>query len=112
KGAVWAVAASLRGGLLASAGQDGTIALYAADTGKVLRRIETPQSRVRALAFSPDGKVLASTGVLNMVGKRKGLVVLWDVQTGRALRELDGHTSEAWALAFAPDGKSLVSAGR
>src|ERR1043165_7301257 len=58
-----------------------------------------------AMAFSPDGKFLAS------VNNRDagGIIKLWDVVTGREIKEFVGHTANIHSLAFSPDGKLLVS---
>jgi WD40 repeat protein len=54
------------------------------------------------LAFSPDGKLLAT-------GEGKGKVRLWCPDTGRNLTTLSGHAYLIYSLAFSPDGKWLVS---
>ena len=60
---------------------------------------------VTSLAFSPDGKVLASGG-------QDPEVRLWDTTSGKELRKLEGHSGLVRALGFAPDGKTLASAGQ
>jgi WD40 repeat protein len=60
------------------------------------------------VAFSPDGKTLASGGEgLN----RKGEVKLWEVATGQENATLKAHASHVMAVAFSPDGKLLASGG-
>src|SRR5947207_15480611 len=71
-----------------------------------LARIGTTRLRhggwVIMVAFSPDGKLLASSGNDN-------LVRLWEPQTGREVRRLTGHTGWVNTVTFAPDGKTLAS---
>jgi len=58
---------------------------------------------VCAVAFSPDGRWLAS-------GSYDTTVKLWDIATGRQLRTLTGHTDTVWDAVFTPDGRWLASA--
>jgi WD40 repeat protein/uncharacterized caspase-like protein len=58
---------------------------------------------IRSVAFSPDGRWLAS-------GAKDNTVKIWEVGTGRLLRTLYGHGSAVNAVAASPDGKLLASA--
>jgi WD40 repeat protein len=58
---------------------------------------------IYSLAFSPDGKLLATAGFDN-------LVKLWDFAAGgKEIRTLTGHVGPVYSVAFHPDGKTLVS---
>ena len=56
---------------------------------------------VSALAFRPDGKLLAA-------GDYHGLVRLWDTATGRQVGVPMRQGAIVWSLAFSPDGKTLA----
>jgi serine/threonine protein kinase len=74
-------------------------------TDNALRTLEGHTSNVFALAYSPDGKTLASGSVDNTVK-------LWNASTGAVIRTLEGHTDSVRALAYSPDGKTLASGSR
>jgi WD40 repeat protein len=63
------------------------------------------QDVVRSVAFSPDGKRLASAS-------GDGSVILWNVEYRRPLTTLKGQKGAVYSVAFSPDGKLLASAGR
>jgi WD40 repeat protein len=59
---------------------------------------------VRAVAFSNDGRVLASAG-------NDSTIRIWDTVTHRELNTIRGHSGSVLAVAYSPDGRTLASAG-
>jgi WD40 repeat protein len=140
---VTALAFTPDGSQLAVGTSTGQIKLFDAHRGKLLRSLDDVKAKlldkesteewkalsramgsVASLAFSPDGKLLASCGdsfvdfsrVFNsrgQLGERTtgpGRIKVWDVNTGVLKHDLVGH-SHARAVAYSPDGKLLASAG-
>jgi hypothetical protein len=69
------------------------------------RKLRTSQPGiVYAVAFSPDGRLLAT-------GHNKAPVLLWDAATGRLVRQIEAGDGATRCLAFSPDGRWLASGG-
>jgi WD40 repeat protein len=89
--------------LLAIGSDDTTVRVVEAATGRLLwSAVHDPDQGVRQVAFSPDGRLLASCG--------GDSVKLWDVKKGNEVRVLEGHIGRVGGLAFSPDGRLLASA--
>jgi nucleoside phosphorylase/Tol biopolymer transport system component len=112
---VVAVAWEPGGNRIASAGGDGLVRVWEANTGQtlltyrghpwVLKNVNMAPT-IYMLAWSPEGLRLASAGVGTAV-------YVWDAATGQDIITYTGHSGwlpNVWALAWSPDGKRIASA--
>lgn len=89
---------------LIAGAQDDVVVMLDATDGSVLATVDT-NSYLTALAFSPDGSILAT-------GHSDDSIKLWtldDIMSGTATATLAGHTNDPRTLAFSPDGSVLAS---
>jgi WD40 repeat protein/tRNA A-37 threonylcarbamoyl transferase component Bud32 len=82
----------------------GEVLLWDTATGRKRGALRGHERLVTSVAFTRDGKTLAS-------GSDDHTVKLWDVATAREQATLEGHSAGVWSVAFTPDGKTLASGG-
>jgi WD40 repeat protein len=101
---ILAVAFAPNGKTIASASaiHDNTIRLWDVATGREVWRVRDVPAY--CLAFTPDGKALASGG-------EDGQLRLYDAGTGKEQARLRGHEGPIRSVTFSSDGKRLASAG-
>jgi WD40 repeat protein len=100
----------------------GAITVRTVADGKVLATIDPILDRgeksafrpdVYAMAFSPDGKRLATAGAVAAVGGPHGLpggiVIVWDAETGKLIHKSDKLSTSGSSVVWSPDGKTLVA---
>jgi len=100
------LAISPSGNVLATCSwQEHSVRVLDVASGRELAVLSGHQAEVMGLAFSPDGRCLATAG-------QDALVRVWDAQNWKLIAELAGHTLPVQAVAFSSDGQMLASAGK
>ncbi len=85
----------------ASVSDDGTISLWDTETQNVSVLARAYMPWVYSIAFSPNGKILASSDEV--------AVRLWDIVTSSDVVTVEGHTASVLSVAYSPDGTTLAS---
>jgi WD40 repeat protein len=76
--------------------------LWEIQSGKLITQLRGHTANIWKIAFSPDGRFLASASSDQSIR-------IWEVETRRLWTILRGHGDEVWSLAFTPDGRNLAS---
>lgn len=105
----WNARFSPDGTRVAAVRTDGTLLVYDATTGTIVRKTTVTNARGRAtqlhgLDWSPDGTLIA-------VGASDRLIRLYDAATGALVDTLAGHDDLVNTVAWSPDGRRLASTG-
>ncbi|MCL1464728.1 caspase family protein [Argonema galeatum] len=100
--AVYGLAISPNGELIASSSWDGEIKVWRINSKEIVHtfRHDTP---VFSVDFSSNGEFLAS-------GSRGGKVKVWNLKTGQLIKTFTNHTDDIYAVNFSSDSQMLVSA--
>ena len=84
---------------------DKAIKVWDTENGNALLTLSGHASHVLSVAFSPDGKQLAS-------GSRDNTVRIWNAADGKRLLTLDGQAGHVLSVTFSDDGTRLASGYR
>jgi WD40 repeat protein len=82
--------------------------VWDAQTGREVVTYKGNVGRINSLAYSPDGKRLASAAG-GGPGNRDGEIKVWDAETGQELHTLPGSGP---SVAFSPDGRRIAGTGK
>ncbi|MEY2407398.1 MAG: hypothetical protein QOF48_68 [Verrucomicrobiota bacterium] len=93
---------------LLAIGRHGEVELFSPETRSVVRTLGGHRGQVNAVAFSKDGRTLASAaGEPALFGEAK----LWNAADGRLLHTFQAHKDALYSIAISPDGKTLATGG-
>jgi WD40 repeat protein len=95
---------------LSSAGFDGQIRYWEVPTLEIDQIIPAHENGANAIAFSPDGKLLATSERYPGQGLEAKLKV-WEVATTKHLHSLEGARGRVLAIAFRPAGRLMATGG-
>ena len=90
------------GHLLATGDSNQNVSIWDWAADKEVHRLPGHTHHVFSVAFSPDGRFVASASWAE--------VIVWDAVDPTRFRTLHGHAGTIWGVAFSPDGKRLAVA--
>ena len=105
-GGVGGIAISPDSKTLASKGDDNTVVLWDLREGKPRRTLRGHKGEVTAVAYSRDGRWIATGG--RTAKENDCEMLLWDAKNGELKQTFSGITEWVHVVAFSPDGKILA----
>ncbi len=95
--------ANLSAGTIAAIGDGHTIKVWDPNKGALLHTLSGHTALITHIAYSPDGKSLASSSADNTIR-------IWDMKTGAQLQKIEGNGDYGFAWTeYSPDGENIVS---
>jgi WD40 repeat protein len=91
-------------GALIAAGHRGSVSIHEVASGRLVSVCEGHLATGKAVAFSPDGRQIATSGEYD-----RSPVQLFDVQSGVQVRFMSGEPESPFGMAFRPDGKEIAT---
>jgi len=82
---------------------DNSARLWDVRTGSELRRFEGHSGGLKAVAFSPDDRLVVTGSEMDSTAR------LWDAATGREMQRLEGRSITASSVGFSPDGRRVFT---
>ncbi len=89
---------------IVTATTDAKVAIWDAESGKLILELKKNTLSVAGAQFSPDGKRIAVAGTV-------GAVKIMDAVSGNELLDLKGHRSSVHSALFSPGGEKIITAG-
>jgi WD40 repeat protein len=90
--------------------RDGAVQVWDAETGAPVYDLVGHTACVWSVAFSPDGRRLATAAGKRVKGLR-GEVRIWDMNTGKELARLEEHDGAVLGVGFSADGRWFGTTG-
>lgn len=108
------IATDSAGRFLVTGSADKTVRVWDPATGNLLRTLRPPlgaetEGIVFAVAMSPDGRLVAASGMTGYQWAHKFSIYLFDRESGKLVQRLGELPSAAYHLSFSPDGRKLAA---